>query len=124
MIACLFYLSWSQAPDWPNGGYVTLSSRIPTDDDTSTFYLYSEIDTFEGVNQVTMNQMGLHTTEGCTQVNPIQTSPLVNSTDCNHLANQNKGCIVTNPTTKSYGADFASAGGGVFVTEMAEDGIS
>ncbi|KAF5362963.1 hypothetical protein D9758_007048 [Tetrapyrgos nigripes] len=94
---------WSQAPHWPNGG---------------------EIDTFEGVNQVTMNQMGLHTTEGCTQVNPIQTSSLVNSTDCNFQTNSNEGCIVTNPTTKSYGADFAAAGGGVFVTEMAESGIS
>lgn len=31
---------WSQAQDWPQGG---------------------EIDTFEGVNQVTMNQMALHT---------------------------------------------------------------
>jgi len=31
---------WSQAEDWPTGG---------------------EIDTFEGVNQVTMNQMALHT---------------------------------------------------------------
>ncbi|KAK7464802.1 hypothetical protein VKT23_006008 [Stygiomarasmius scandens] len=94
---------WSQAPDWPTGG---------------------EIDTFEGVNQVTMNQMGLHTTEGCTQVDPFQSSMLINSTDCNYLANDNEGCIVTNPTTKSYGADFASAGGGVFVTEFAEDGIS
>ena len=31
---------WSQAPDWPSGG---------------------EIDTFEGVNLVTYNQMSLHT---------------------------------------------------------------
>ncbi|THU89496.1 glycoside hydrolase family 16 protein [Dendrothele bispora CBS 962.96] len=94
---------WSQAPGWPDGG---------------------EIDTFEGVNQVTMNQMGLHTTGGCTQVNPVQTSNMINSTDCNFQTNSNEGCIVTNPTTKSYGADFASAGGGVFVTEFAEEGIS
>lgn len=94
---------WSQAPDWPTGG---------------------EIDTFEGVNQVTMNQMGLHTTQGCTQANPVQSSTLINSTDCNFETNSNEGCIVTNPTTASYGEAFASAGGGVFVTEFAADGIS
>lgn len=94
---------WSQAPSWPQGG---------------------EIDTFEGVNQVTMNQMALHTQPGCTQVSPVQSSTLINSTDCSYLANSNQGCVVTNPTTQSYGAAFASAGGGVFVTEFAASGIS
>lgn len=68
--------------------------------------------------------MGLHTESGCTQVSPVQSSTLINSTDCDYNTNSNEGCIVTNPTTKSYGADFASAGGGVFITEFAEDGIS
>jgi hypothetical protein len=94
---------WSWGPDWPAGG---------------------EIDTFEGVNQVTMNQMALHTEPGCTQVSPNQTSTLVNSTDCSYAANANQGCIVQTPTTASYGAGFASAGGGVFITEFAETGIS
>jgi len=94
---------WSQAPNWPTGG---------------------EIDTFEGVNQVTMNQMALHTNPGCSQVSPVQSSTLVNSTDCSFQANSNQGCVVTNPTTQSYGAAFASAGGGVFVTEFATTGIS
>jgi len=95
---------WSSAQDWPSGG---------------------EIDTFEGVNQVTMNQMALHTGDGCTHSsNALQTSTLVNSTDCSTAANNNEGCVVTTPTPSSYGAAFAADGGGVFVTEFANEGIS
>jgi hypothetical protein len=94
---------WSQAPGWPNGG---------------------EIDTFEGVNLVTRNQMGLHTEPGCSQTSPVQSSSLINSTDCSFQVNSNQGCIVTNPSLESYGAAFASAGGGIFVTEFASTGIS
>ncbi|CCM00998.1 uncharacterized protein FIBRA_03046 [Fibroporia radiculosa] len=95
---------WSSAVDWPSGG---------------------EIDTFEGVNQVTMNQMALHTANGCTHSpNAVQTSTLVNSTDCSTAANGNQGCVVTTPTTSSYGAGFAADGGGMFVTEFASSGIS
>ncbi|TFK73182.1 hypothetical protein BDN72DRAFT_835201, partial [Pluteus cervinus] len=94
---------WSQAPSWPAGG---------------------EIDTFEGVNLRTLNQMSLHTLPGCTQVSPTQTSSLINSTDCSSSSNNNQGCIVTDPSTDSYGAAFAAAGGGVFVTEYAQTGIS
>ncbi|KAF8895108.1 concanavalin A-like lectin/glucanase domain-containing protein [Infundibulicybe gibba] len=83
---------WSQAPDWPIGG---------------------EIDTFEGVNLRTNNQISLHTNPGCVQTNPTQSSQLINSTDCSHLANGNQGCVVTDPSTASYGAGFAAAGGGV-----------
>ncbi|KAI0320941.1 concanavalin A-like lectin/glucanase domain-containing protein [Amylostereum chailletii] len=94
---------WSQAPAWPSGG---------------------EIDTFEGVNLVTHNQMALHTEPGCTVANAVQTSTLVNSTDCSFEANSNQGCVVTDPSTASYGQAFAAAGGGVFVTEFATSGIS
>ncbi|KAI0076749.1 hypothetical protein K474DRAFT_1707938 [Panus rudis PR-1116 ss-1] len=95
---------WSSAPTWPDGG---------------------EIDTFEGVNQVTMNQMGIHSSPGCIHSNTsVQSSTLINSTDCSIFANSNEGCIITNPTTKSYGAPFAAAGGGIFVTEFAVKGIS
>jgi hypothetical protein len=82
-----------------------------------------EVDTFEGVNQVTINQMSLHTEPGCTQISPNQSSTIVNSTDCSYEANSNQGCIVMDPSTASYGAGFASAGGGVFITEFAEVGI-
>jgi hypothetical protein len=86
--------------------------------------LPSEIDTFEGVNLVTNNQMGLHTNPGCTVTGQQQSSTLLNSTDCSNLDNSNQGCITTDPNPASYGAAFAAAGGGVFVTEFATTGIS
>ncbi|KIM42972.1 glycoside hydrolase family 16 protein [Hebeloma cylindrosporum] len=94
---------WSCSPTWPIGG---------------------EIDTFEGVNMMTKNVMALHTLEGCKQVGQNQSSTLVNSTDCSYLQDYNKGCITTDPRSASYGAAFAAGGGGVFVTEYAESGIS
>ncbi|KAI5123088.1 hypothetical protein M0805_001444 [Coniferiporia weirii] len=94
---------WSVAPDWPVGG---------------------EIDTFEGVNDVTNNRMTLHTDPGCTQVNATQTSTIVNSTDCNYLLDGNQGCVTTDPDDSSYGQAFALAGGGIYVTEFAGSGIS
>ncbi|KIJ62671.1 glycoside hydrolase family 16 protein [Hydnomerulius pinastri MD-312] len=94
---------WSQAVQWPQGG---------------------EIDTFEGVNLQTNNQMSLHTEPGCTQVSPNETSTLVTSTDCSYDANENQGCIVTDPSTASFGSGFSTAGGGAFVTEFATSGIS
>jgi hypothetical protein len=105
---CLFQCSvwpafWSEAANWPIGG---------------------EIDTFEGVNMVHNSQSALHTEPGCTVVDAVQTSTLVVSTDCSFKANQNEGCATQNPDPKSYGAAFAASGGGVFVTEFAETGIS
>ncbi|KAF9440842.1 glycoside hydrolase family 16 protein [Macrolepiota fuliginosa MF-IS2] len=79
-----------------------------------------EIDIFEGINLHPTSQMGLHTTPGCTQVSPQQTSKIVNGTDCQGAA----GCIVTNDNPASYGPAFAQANGGVFVTELAESGVS
>ena len=73
---------------------------------------------------MTMNQMSLHTLPGCTVVSPNETSTIINSTDCSYLSNDNQGCIVMDPSPASYGAAFAQAGGGVFVTEFAESGIS
>jgi hypothetical protein len=94
---------WSQAPNWPTGG---------------------EIDTFEHWNMELHNQMTLHTDPGCNQVSPVQTSTIINSTDCSHLDNSNAGCGVMDPNDSSYGAKFAAAQGGVFITEFAESGIS
>ncbi|PIL35181.1 hypothetical protein GSI_02971 [Ganoderma sinense ZZ0214-1] len=95
---------WSSAPTWPVGG---------------------EIDTFEAVNQDPLGHMGLHTNPGCTHSsNAVQSSTLINSTDCSTEANNNQGCIISNPNPASYGQAFANAGGGVYVTEFAIDGIS
>ncbi|KAJ7134267.1 glycoside hydrolase family 16 protein [Mycena epipterygia] len=94
---------WSQAPDWPTGG---------------------EIDTFEHWNMELHNEMTLHTDPGCAQVSPLQTSTVINSTDCSFQDNENAGCGVMDPNDSSYGAKFAAAQGGVFITEFAESGIS
>ncbi|KAJ7223881.1 glycoside hydrolase family 16 protein [Mycena haematopus] len=94
---------WSQAPNWPTGG---------------------EIDTFEHWNMELHNEMTLHTDPGCNQVAPVQTSTVINSTDCSNLDNSNAGCGVMDPNDSSYGAKFAAAQGGVFITEFAESGIS
>jgi hypothetical protein len=84
----------------------------------------SEIDTFEHWNMELHNQMTLHTDPGCTQASPLQTSNVINSTDCSYLDNSNAGCGVMDPADASYGAKFAAAQGGVFVTEFASSGIS
>jgi len=94
---------WSEAPGWPTGG---------------------EIDTFEGVNLVSNAEISLHTEPGCSIVNSTMTSTTINSTDCSYLANSNSGCGIAVPDPKSYGAGFAAAGGGVFVTEFAATAIS
>ena len=54
----------------------------------------------------------------------IQSSTLINSTDCSIYGNNNQGCIVTNPSYSSFSEAFAAMGGGVFVTEFAVKGIS
>jgi hypothetical protein len=85
----------------------------------------SEIDTLEGVNLQTNNRMGLHTLPGCTITGAKQAaSSKTLSTDCSHEANNNQGCIVTDGDTASYGEGFGKTGGGMFITEFAETGIS
>ncbi|KAL0576302.1 hypothetical protein V5O48_005678 [Marasmius crinis-equi] len=93
---------WSQALKWPDGG---------------------EIDTFEGVNLFTQNQMALHTTDGCNLVSPVQSSDQIQGSNCSVNVNT-AGCVVKDPDQKSYGQPFADAGGGMFVTEMASSGVS
>lgn len=52
-----------------------------------------------------------------------QTSTLVTQTNCSYALNGDEGCIVVDPSIASYGAPFASAGGGAFVTEVASTGV-
>ena len=49
---------------------------------------------------------------------------VLNSTDCSYQSNNNQGCVIKDPSPKSFGASFAAAGGGVWVTEFALKGIS
>lgn len=79
-----------------------------------------EIDIMEGINLNPNPQMGLHTTAGCMQKDPQQTSTSINGTDCTGAG----GCITTYNDPASYGEAFAAAGGGAFVTEFSNEGIS
>lgn len=99
------FWSLSLADQWPAGG---------------------EIDTFEGVNLQTMNQQTLHTTQNCTLTRDPSTpfTGNVANTDCYAFANGNAGCGIRDSRTSSYGAGFAQSGGGVWVTELADEGVS
>ena len=44
--------------------------------------------------------------------------------DCNHAKNNNSGCSFLDPNPRSYGAEFAKAGGGIWVTMFLETEMS
>ena len=68
---------------------------------------------------MTNNEMTIHTTPGCTKTTPLTQSGKSGGTDCS----QGTGCVVTEKQANSYGAGFASAGGGVFAVQFAVAGI-
>jgi len=95
---------WTQGSNWPNDG---------------------EIDIVENVNLAKSNRYALHTLQGCmhppgNQAN--ETGTLI-APDCFNQTNGNEGCLVNDNNPQSYGASFASAGGGVFATLWNDDGI-
>ncbi|KAL1409044.1 hypothetical protein Q8F55_005868 [Vanrija albida] len=92
---------WTQGANWPHGG---------------------EIDIVEGINQQTKNQIALHTGQVCTQ-SKSQFTGTPGFDNCTIGANYDAGCVVTDPSENSYGAGFAAAGGGVFVTEWTDQFI-
>ena len=65
------------------------------------------------------NQMALHTTSGCVTTNKIQQTGALGATNC---AN-GPGCTVRETKANSFGAGFASAGGGVWATQFDVSGI-
>ena len=94
---------WTKAAVWPNGG---------------------EIDIVEQVNLATANQMTLHTAEGCTQDPGAKQTGKTVSSDCSGTAgNPTGGCGVMEQQKASFGAPFASNGGGVWATQFDETGI-
>ena len=99
---------------------IAIGLRLPSD----LTIAGGEIDIFEGINLATRNQMALHTTSGCTQPQGVTQTGTQAGTNCDYSQNGNSGCIVQDSNTASYGAAFAQAGGGVWVTEFAETGIN
>lgn len=100
---------WTVGPDWPSGG---------------------EIDILEGVHDSDVNQMTLHTADGCslgTQgqngvQNAIFTGKVVN-TVCASSNSNNAGCAVIDASQSSYGKALNAADGGVFAMLWNDDGI-
>ncbi|KZV63360.1 glycoside hydrolase family 16 protein [Peniophora sp. CONT] len=78
-----------------------------------------EIDTFEAFNLEKSSQFTLHTEPGCSIANSL----LANNTNCDSSTG-GPGCTVTNADPRSYGSAFSQAGGGIFVTEFASNGIN
>ncbi|KAF8887238.1 concanavalin A-like lectin/glucanase domain-containing protein [Gymnopilus junonius] len=85
-----------------------------------TWPLAGEIDFIEAINDMTNNQVALHTTPGCFQAaNPPQTGHTI-ETDCS----KPQGCIVGESKPNSFGQGFAQAGGGVYALLMEPTGVS
>lgn len=89
---------WTMGPNWPIGG---------------------EIDIVETVNLMTQNQMAVHAASGCTKANNSQQTGTNNSPNCT----AGPGCTVLETNTKSVGAAFAGAQGGVWATQFDVSGI-
>lgn len=70
----------------------------------------------------TNNQMTLHTLPGCTQPKGVNQTGSTIHTDCDSTSQGSTGCSVNDTNPASYGAPFANAGGGVWVTEFIETG--
>ncbi|ORY83497.1 concanavalin A-like lectin/glucanase domain-containing protein [Leucosporidium creatinivorum] len=100
---------WMVAPDnWPTGG---------------------EIDIIEGVHATTQNLMSTHTTSVCIQQTTGFTgtfsytaNPALANT-CDVVPTNNQGCGVRSPSTKSFGASFNQAQGGVYALQWDTTGL-
>jgi len=97
------YWTVSATASWPNGG---------------------EIDVIEGVNLNTENQITLHSGPGCTLNNSQPTSGHILGQQCASSSGSNSGCAYQQNDTRSFGAGFNAAGGGVFAHLWNSDGIT
>ncbi len=68
--------------------------------------------------------MALHTEAGCTQADGVTQTGITQVKNCDNNGSSGAGCTVLDANANSYGAPFAAAGGGVWVTEFAKTGIN
>lgn len=82
-----------------------------------------EIDIVEATNAANVgNQVTLHTTNGCSMSVKRKESGSVLNSNCYNGTDDNQGCGVRGPTA-SYGQEFNQNGGGVYATELRNEGI-
>ncbi|CAA7259416.1 unnamed protein product [Cyclocybe aegerita] len=81
--------------------------------------LAGEIDIIEAINGMNNNQIALHTKQGCFQAQNVEQTGRTIERDCSTP----RGCIVAETKANSFGPGFAQAGGGVYVTQIADSGI-
>jgi len=95
---------WMVGPDWPNNG---------------------EIDIIEGVNQMTANQITLHTGPSCevSLDNPGNVLGSFGNPTCTSANGANTGCFFTPTGDNSFGANFNAQGGGVYAMDWQPDFI-
>ncbi|ORY91749.1 concanavalin A-like lectin/glucanase domain-containing protein [Leucosporidium creatinivorum] len=96
---------WVKAKEWPSGG---------------------ELDIYESVN-MQQNQIALHTVTGCFASNETTNSTATGSMTYNNCAYNvaaNHGCTFEDSRNSSFGEGLAAVGGGLYVAELASDGIS
>lgn len=84
-----------------------------------------EIDILEGVNQMSQNQITLHTKPGCVpEVGPGgQSGAITADADCG-AGGGGVGCGVFNTNSAGWGSAFNAAGGGVYATIWTATGVS
>ncbi|CAE7181777.1 unnamed protein product, partial [Rhizoctonia solani] len=82
---------------------------------------FGEIDIVENVNLAPVNQMSLHTSQGCTLASDTQVTGKIVSNDCYNNTNGNQGCIIQMPDN-SFGEAFGRNGGGVYAVEWSSTG--
>lgn len=76
-----------------------------------------EVDILEGSNDVSPNQMTLHTSPGCTMPADRDQTGIALSTDCDTTVNNNAGCGAADTRENSFGPSFNANGGGFFAME-------
>ena len=95
---------WTTGDNWPNEG---------------------EIDIIEGVDLNTIGLSTLHTLEGCDYTGAPDnfTGFASNQRNCFYQLNGNAGCSISPRNSKSYGAPFNDAKGGLYAMEWTQTGI-
>lgn len=98
---------WQNGPDWPIGG---------------------EIDILEGVNNFAVNQVSLHSDNGCRMPEwqnqtGYKTTGDYDNLNCASYATANQGCGVRDTDTRTFGAGYNAVGGGVAALKWDKYGI-